>query len=89
MPMDKLLLEAALEGLTAQRDRIAGQIAQLQAMMGKRSPGRPKSWVSSGSPKEAATPKARKPRRKMSAEARERIAAAQRKRWAAARKAAK
>ena len=83
--MDKLLLEAALEGLTAQRDRIADQIAQLEAMTGKRKPGRPKASGSAN----AAAPKGRKKRRKMSAEARERIAEAQKKRWAAYRKAAK
>lgn len=73
-------MKAALMGLSAQKERIEAQIAQLQQALGKRGPGRPK--------KEVAPPKkAGKKRRKMSPEARERIAAAQRKRWAAARKA--
>jgi len=84
--MDRLLLEAALEGLTAQRDRIAGQIAQLQGMMGKRGPGRPKI---SESLKEASAQRTPRKRRKMSAESRARIAEAQKKRWAAYRKSNK
>ena len=83
--MDRLLLEAALEGLTLQRDRIAGQIAQLEAMMGKRNPGRPKASAT----EDTGTPKRRRKRRKMSAEARQRIADAQKKRWAAYRKTTK
>ncbi|MEP7361616.1 MAG: hypothetical protein ABI972_00030 [Acidobacteriota bacterium] len=85
--MDKLLLEAALEGLTLQLDRVAGQIAQVQAMMGKRKAGRPKASESASGA--VAAPKKPKKRRTMSPEARERIAAAQKKRWAAYRKATK
>ena len=82
--MDKNLMEAAIVGLRAQRERIDGQISMLERELGKRGPGRPAGAASAKSPK-----KPMKRRRTMSPEARERIAAAQRKRWAAARKAAK
>jgi len=82
--MDKSLMEAALVGLRAQRERIDDQINMLERELGKRGPGRPASMASSKSPQKAA-----KKRRTMSPEARERIAAAQRKRWAAVRKAKK
>ncbi len=81
MPERKLtpeILSAALAGLEAQRDRIATQIADVRRMLG----GSPASV----SP--AAETPTRKPRRKMSAAARKRIAEAQRKRWQAVRKAA-
>ena len=79
MPERKLtpeILTAALAGLEAQKDRIATQIAEVRRMLG----GAP---VPAPSVAEAPT---RKPRRKMSAAARKRIAEAQRKRWAAVRK---
>ena len=74
------LLKAALEGLEAQKKRIDGQIAQVQAMI-----GHPKRATA----KAAAAEPAPKPRRKrkLSAAARQRIAAAQKKRWAEYRKA--
>jgi|RhiMetdeSRZDD1v2_1073273.scaffolds.fasta_scaffold983046_2 hypothetical protein len=82
--MDKYFLEAALEGLTAQRDRLVERIAQLEQLTGKRGPGRPKKNAGTD-----AAPKSRGKRRKMSAEARARIAEAQRKRWAAFHKESK
>lgn len=76
---DPLLLEAALEGLEAQRTRIEEQIRQVRSMLGRG--------------KRAATPSAAEPavpgqRRKLSPAARKRIAAAQKKRWAEYRKSA-
>lgn len=69
---ERWFLEAALEGLELQRQRLYEQIAQLkgQAHSPKRR-GRPSG--STNLPK----------KRSMSAEGRERIAAAQRKRWKA------
>ncbi len=69
-----------LELLIAKRDRLDQAIAVLQ---GPRRRGRPP-----GSGKKGAAKKARK-RRAVSAEARKRMSEAQRKRWAAHRKAAK
>jgi hypothetical protein len=77
------ILEAALQGLEAQRKRLEEQIDQVRGMMGRR-PGRPLKGTGS----EAASRGSAFPRKKrtLSAEARKRIAAAQRKRWAAFRK---
>ena len=72
-------LQAALEGLQLQKQRIEEQIAQVRSLLGQRSPV--KSPVSAP----AASPK---PRRELSVAARKRIAAAQKKRWAAYRKKA-
>ena len=74
------LLNAALEGLEAQKKRIEEQIGQVQAMLGRRR-GRPPASA-------AAAPAVEKParRRKLSAAARKRIAAAQKRRWAEYRK---
>jgi hypothetical protein len=76
---DSALLEAALEGLEAQKQRIDEQIRRVQAMLGKRRgrpPAKPKA-----APEEKPTG-----RRKLSAAARKRIAAAQKRRWAEFRK---
>jgi len=71
------LLAAALEGLEIQRSRIEEQIAQIKAAMGR-----------GGSKKTASAAGARPGRkRRLSAAARARIAAAQKKRWAEYRKA--
>jgi len=67
---DASFLAAALEGLDLQRKRIEEQIAQVRAMLGGKR-------VSTGS---GAAKAARK--RVLSPEARKRIAAAQKKRWA-------
>jgi hypothetical protein len=78
---DHGLLEAALEGLELQRQRLEEQIRQVRARLGQgggrgRPPGK----------QAAVAAKAARPRRKLSAQARKRIAAAQKKRWAAFRK---
>lgn len=79
------ILEAALQGLEAQKQRIDEQIAQIQSMMGRRAGRPPKSAHS----QEGGTARGRAgqgKRRNLSAEARKRIAAAQKKRWAEFRK---
>jgi hypothetical protein len=67
------ILTAAIEGLEAQKKRINAQIAELR------------QTLNGGSPDTVATPGPARRRRRMSAAARQRIAEAQRKRWAAAR----
>lgn len=77
------ILEAALMGLEAQRNKLEEQIAQVRSMLGGRAakPVKTVSWSNGaamgGAPK----------KRILSPEARQRIAQAQKKRWAAYRKA--
>ena len=71
------LLVMALVGYEAEKARIEGAMREIQAQLGHRGPGRPK----------AATDGAAPAKRVLSASARQRIAAAQRKRWAAVRHA--
>jgi peptidoglycan hydrolase CwlO-like protein len=75
------ILEAALEGLETQRQKLDEQIAEVRRMLGSRA-GRTKT---AGASEQSATRTGRK-RRTLSAEARKRIAAAQKKRWAAIKK---
>ena len=77
---DPSLLQAALEGLQAQKSRITEQIAQVEQLLGHR---RGKTAMESTSGPAAAAPRKRK---KLSAAARKRISIAQRKRWADYRK---
>lgn len=72
------LLSAALEGLELQKQRIEGQIREVRTLLGKRS----------GRVTMDAEPAGAKPARKrqLSAAARKRIAAAQKRRWAEYRK---
>jgi len=77
---DPLILEAALEGLLAQKQRIEDQIGQVRAMLGKTSARN----VRAAAVGRTAAPTLRK--RVMSAAARKRIAEAQRRRWAEFRK---
>jgi hypothetical protein len=72
--LDNTLLEAALLGYQAEQKRIQAAIAELQKRIGGGKPPKPKSQ-----------PAVRKKHR-ISAEGRARIAAAQRKRWAASKK---
>jgi hypothetical protein len=72
---DPLVLKAALEGLELQRRRIDAQIAEIRSHLGKQSTATTKSNTHS------------EPKRNLSPEARKRIASAQKKRWAAYRKA--
>ena len=77
---DDGFLRAALIGYENEKARIQAAIAEIQAQLGRRGPGRPKASVDGEG---AIAPK----RRTMTASGRRRIAAAQRKRWAAVRKA--
>ena len=92
------ILEAALQGLESQKEKIEEQISQVRSMMGRRVGRPPKSAGTSGgggntgggakatkSASGASSGRGRK-KRTLSAEARKRIAAAQKKRWAAFRK---
>jgi hypothetical protein len=72
MKLSESILAAALEGLTAKRERINSHIAEIQATL-----GRP---AAKSSPRKATGRRKRPP---MSAAARKRIAEAQHKRWAA------
>lgn len=80
------ILEAALQGLEAQRSRLEEQISQVRSMMGQRA-ARPSRAITTKSEEEpAAAPARDRKRRILSPEARRRIAAAQKKRWATFRK---
>jgi hypothetical protein len=72
------ILEAALQGLEAQQQRLDNQIGKVKNLLGKRL-GRPPKTGTAGSVTAARSKK--KP--VLSADARKRIAAAQKKRWAA------
>lgn len=74
------ILEAALHGLESQKQRLESQIAQVRSMLGRRA-GRP-----SLSPATFGNVSASGQKRILSPEARQRIASAQKKRWAAYRK---
>lgn len=76
---DPALLEAALEGLLLQRQRLEEQISHVRTMLGGRRTASRRSSAGVALP-------ARK--RQLSDAARRRIAAAQKKRWAEYRKAA-
>jgi hypothetical protein len=78
------ILEAALQGLEAQKQKLEEQIDQVRGMMGRRAGRPPKgNGAEANAARRAGT--ARK-KRSLSTEARKRIAAAQKKRWAAFRK---
>ena len=80
---DPSLLAAALEGLEIQRKRIDDQISMVRGLLS----GRKSVAAAASSPAHTAGPTRRK--RVLSEEARLRIAAAQKKRWAAFRKGKK
>ena len=86
---NKEILEAALQGLEAQREKLELQIAEVRSLLGTTPArrGRPRKESaessSSASAKESATGRKK---RTLSPEARKRIAAAQKKRWASFRK---
>jgi hypothetical protein len=75
------ILAAALQGLEAQRDKLEEQISQVRSLMGGRR-GRPVHASVDHSTGEQTGRK----KRVLSAGARKRIAAAQKRRWAAFRK---
>jgi hypothetical protein len=76
-PDDRSLLEAALVGYTSQLSTITTAIADIHKRLGKKGPGAIPAPVERTAPRK---------KRQMSPEGRARIAAAQRKRWAAAKK---
>ena len=78
---DTSLLEAALVGYQVELARITGAIADLQKRLGK--PARRMTLNGGG----GSIPTPFKKKHRISAEGRARIAAAQRKRWAAQKKA--
>jgi hypothetical protein len=73
---DNSLLTMALVGYEAAKAKINSAIAEIQAKLGYRGPGRPRAAIDG----------ARPAKRTMSAAGRKRIAAAQRKRWAAVKR---
>ncbi len=81
---DPSLLAATLEGLELQRKRIDDQIAMVRAMLGGK-----KIPVAAAPGPAAETSSSPRRKRVLSEEARLRIAAAQKKRWAAFRKGKK
>jgi hypothetical protein len=77
------ILEAALHGLEARKQKLEDQIGHVRSMLGKRV-GRPPTTENEASVVVAAPPRKK---RVLSAAARKSIAAAQKKRWAAFHKA--
>ena len=75
------ILEAALQGLEAQRHKLEEQISQVRSLLGGRAgkPAKASAWAASSNGTAGK-------KRILSPEARQRIAAAQKKRWAAYRK---
>jgi hypothetical protein len=78
--LDNSILEMAVRGYEAERDRISAAMAEIRAQLGQHGPSRTIT-VATGADRTA--PK----KRTMSASARARIAAAQRARWQAYKKA--
>lgn len=98
MTFDNDLLAAALVGLEARKARLEEQIAAIRALTtGGKEVGRPRKILTASANDDweaptVATPKSKRKskrggKRNLSPEARQRIAEAQRKRWAAAKKA--
>ena len=90
LPNDPMLLNAMLEGLELQKQRLDVQISSVRAALGKGRPGRPPAVAATvvtavAEPASASAP-ARRKRKPLSAAARKAIAAAQKKRWAEFRK---
>ena len=79
------ILEAALQGLEAQRQKLDDQISQVRSLLGRRA-GRPSKSAAAYSAGTGAGAATGRRKRVLSPEARKRIAAAQKKRWAAFRK---
>jgi hypothetical protein len=85
--LDQSVLAVALEGLEAQKRKLEEHIAQVRSLLGLGSGRRgrpPKSAAASSAP--AAPAKRGRKRRKFSAATRAKMAAAQKKRWAAIKK---
>ena len=83
------ILEAALQGLESQREKLDEQIAEVRKLLsGSGGRAATKSHRAAAAPQSAPASSGRSARKKraLSQEARARIAAAQKKRWAAFRK---
>ena len=82
------ILEAALQGLELQREKLDSQIAQVRTLLGTRVGRPPKNAASQSGTTSSAGRRGSngRKRRELSPEARKRIAAAQKKRWANFRK---
>lgn len=91
MILNKEILEAALIGLEMKKAKLEEQITSIRGMTGAKTPRKAKASLEATDDWEAPTASAAKKaakgkkKRVMSPEARERIAAAQKKRWAAHR----
>jgi hypothetical protein len=82
--VDNSIYQAALEGLELQKQRIEDQIIQVRGLLAGKT--KPVVAAAANAPKPAVAKAAKKQKkRKLSDEARERIAEAQKKRWAAFR----
>ena len=75
--IDNSILEMAIIGYESQLEKVSEKIAAIKAQLGHRGPGRPKGSVN------AAANHTSTAKRTISKAGRERIAAAQRARWAA------
>ena len=87
--LNREVLTAALEGLEAQRRRIEEQLQQVRSALGMGGVRRgrpPKSTAQSNDGEAPAASRPARKRRRLSPEARARISAAQKKRWAAAKR---
>jgi len=81
---DTTTLEAALVGLELKKSEIDGLISKIKKQLGGRSSS---TSTASSAPAAAKSPGGARKKRVLSADARKRIAAAQRRRWAEHRKA--
>jgi hypothetical protein len=77
--VDSSILEMALVGYQSELEKVSAKIADIKAQLGQRGPGRPKGTTKAAAAEHAGPQK----RRTISKAGRERIAAAQRARWAA------
>ena len=87
--LDHDVLTAALEGLEAQKQKIEEQVQHVRSLLGvggarRGRPPKSASWSHAGAA--SAAGRGRRKRRQLSAEARAKISAAQKKRWAAAKR---
>jgi hypothetical protein len=85
--LDQSVLTAALEGLEAQKKRLEGHIAQVRSLLGLGTGRRGRPPKAAAATAEPAGPTRGRKRRKFSAATRAKMAAAQKKRWAAIKKA--
>lgn len=80
------ILEAALQGLESQREKLDEQISEVRKLLSGRAASKTTTKTAAKSESPASAGRSARKKRALSAEARARIAAAQKKRWAAFRK---